>query len=228
MPPACLPTCCSALPRRPCRNSALQRPSGWLRKRKRLLASLAPTEEELFATTVDSNRRNMIRKAQKAGITAQEATAADLPAFEALLRATYERCGHHAAARKLAGSEVLATLGPIGQAGLLLAHTDAGEVMSGLFFLGNRHMMHYWLGASSYDHKNMGQNELLQYTAMCKAKALGTAQWDLCVYEPDKLPGHCRLQIWVQPHHRALLLLAEEARHLRADQQTAQSRFQIK
>lgn len=169
-------------------------------RKKTLFVDLAPSEDEIFAKSVDSDHRNRIRKAVKVGVVIEDLGPEEgLKHWEPWLRENYERFGM----KILTSSFLEETLRefaagtsekpqPNGEAAFIILANDPveGKPLSGLFALGNKHMIHYWLSASDKSlPANNPNNKLLSWEAIKKSKSLGSTYYDLCMYEPDRLPG---------------------------------------
>jgi len=174
-------------------------------RKKTLLVDLAPSEDDIFAQSVDSDHRNKIRKAAKGGVVIEDRGPEEgLRHWEPWLRETHERGGMKVlpkayledALREFAAG-THAKPQPNGEAAFIVLAHDPGadKPLSGLFAIGNKHMIHYWLGGSAEELPiNAHNNKLLHWEAIRKSKALGSAYYDLCMYEPDRLPGIARFK----------------------------------
>lgn len=92
--------------------------------------------------------------------------------------------------------DVLNYYGAKNKAFILIAYKN-GRPISGIFLVGNENYMHYYKGASSFEVKNEGQGELLQWEGIKLSKSLGIKYYDLCNLEKEKLPSIYRFKIGI-------------------------------
>lgn len=153
-----------------------------------LLIDLSQTEDEIWKNHIHSKRRNMIRKAMKFGITVKTFnTMEGFDDFWPILLA-HEKRLHNAHVDEAYFRRILRTYLPENKARIFMAY-EKGVPISGILLIGNAHMMHYWKGASVGSAPNLGQGELLQWEAIKWAKNNGSAFYDLCVVDKEKLPN---------------------------------------
>lgn len=155
--------------------------------------NLLNEEEEIWTKVLNGNRRNMIRRAQKEGIIVRIIGMDEFHKFDELntkLRVRFNLSvtpdGFH--------ESLMEHYGPKNQAAVLLAERE-GELLYGIFVLGNKNVMHYWHGAPAEDVKNLGQGELLQWEAIRFAREIGSSIYDLCVIEEERLPSIAKFKL---------------------------------
>jgi hypothetical protein len=154
---------------------------------------LTAAVEEIWRGSLDTNRRNMIRKAEKSGVEIVEGATEDLETYLGLARETAVRGGFHPPNGEYY-DEVLKAFSPAGQTRLLLARRE-GETLAGGLFLRQARRSYYWLGASTAEAGHYGQGEALQWAAIQWAKASGCETYDLVGIERDRLPHIARFKL---------------------------------
>lgn len=149
-----------------------------------LVNDLAREEEEIWSSSVDSKRRNMIRKAVRSGITV--ASGEDvLTDFQALYRDSLNRNG-------MAGlpegflKEMVGFTGDVRFIPFVAYNNDTPCGALGLVY--DKDYAIYWLGALSEDSPRLGQGELLQWEAIRFSRLRGCRYYDLCYIDRDRLP----------------------------------------
>jgi len=151
------------------------------------MVDLSLNEDDIFNKVIHSKRRNMIRKAQKEGITIKRYTDTEgLKEFWPILEQLHEKLKYYQVSFNYY-HKILLEYGPKEMAFVLIAYKN-DEAISGLFLLGNENYMHYYKGASLSEIKNEGQGELLQWEAIKLSKSLGSKYYDLCNLNKDELP----------------------------------------
>ena len=151
------------------------------------IISLQQDEDSIWHKVINSKRRNMIRKAMKNNV---EIEKVDCTRFEEYYRLTQKKvpCGHMKTKLREYYTGILKQYIPKRKAMILLAKVRSNYV-AGVIVLRNKHIAHYWLGASRKNVDNLGQGELLQWEAIRWAKRNGSGYYDLCVIEPERLPN---------------------------------------
>ncbi len=152
-----------------------------------LVVDLNMSTQQIFVQSIDGKRRNMIRKAEREGVSVFEGTPEHIHSFyEDLLRPTNAHAGLpiHPKAFYV---KVVNRLSRTGSLKLFLA--QKGErILAGVLVVLNSWFAHYWIGAKADNVENLGQGELLQWHAIQYAKRYGSRYYDLCGYEPERLP----------------------------------------
>ena len=151
------------------------------------LINLNGSENELLGNTIHAKRRNMIRKAEKSGITIEKYGDEGLPKYFDLMHDMHKKAGLKASPLNYY-KNILSAYYPTGNA-LLMISFYKEKPLAGVILVGNKNVMHYWQGASRSEVPNFGQGELLQWEAIKLAKKRGTWYYDLCVIEPERLPN---------------------------------------
>jgi CelD/BcsL family acetyltransferase involved in cellulose biosynthesis len=141
---------------------------------------LTRTEEQLFAA-MDSACRRCIRKAEKVGLTIEEAT--DGAAFAAEY---YTQLGDVFAKQNLVPTysrqrveQLIAALQPEGMLLLLRALDAEGRCIGTSIFPGHGPMMYFWGGASWREHQHNRPNEAMLWYAMRYWQARGVRRFDM-------------------------------------------------
>jgi hypothetical protein len=148
---------------------------------------LDPLIQEIWEHSLDSSRRNKIRKAQQSEVVVESSDSlSNFDYFWPLLDQMHKKYGLYN--NYLYYKEIFEIYSPLGQAKIFLAKRN-NELLSGIFLVGNKRVMHYWKGASIPNVKNYGQGELLQWEAIIWAKSKGIFLYDLCIVERERLPS---------------------------------------
>jgi hypothetical protein len=150
------------------------------------LVNLSKSEKELFDNVIHSKRRNMIRKAEKSGITIKKFGTEGLPIYFNFIQQMYKKAGLKEPHLNYC-KEILNAYNKTGNALLMVAFQEE-QPLAGIIIVGNKNVMHYWQGASMNEVPNFGQGELLQWEAIKWAKKQEAQYYDLCVIEPERLP----------------------------------------
>ena len=150
-----------------------------------LILDLRLSEDEIWQNCIESKRRNMIRKAEKSGITIVQYDLNDVTQFYSWLKEVNDRYGLakfgieffqdlFATAVNISFTVLLAMLGE--------------EALSAVVLVNDKNYAIYWLGFTVEGSPNAGQGELLQWDAIKRAKNAGCRYYDLCTIEKDRLP----------------------------------------
>lgn len=159
-----------------------------------VVVDLRPGEDGILAAMKPKTRYN-VRLAAKKGVTVEEGTVADLPAWYELYRETsardriaihslpyYRGLFETAAARAAAGGAAPAVK-------LLLAKAG-GKLLAGNIVLFWRNAAVYLTGASSGEQRNLMPTYALQWEAIRLAKAAGCETYDLYGCPPAAEESH--------------------------------------
>jgi len=152
-----------------------------------LVIDLSMSLDHIFSRSVDAKRRNMIRKAQKSGVSIIDGNADDLEVFYREMIVENNKKNRIPVHPKRFYAEVFNKFSARGQANLLMAQKD-GEYLAGVLIVRNALFAHYWIGARRKDCDNIGQGEMLQWHAIQWAKKQGSRYYDLCGFEPARIP----------------------------------------
>jgi hypothetical protein len=145
------------------------------------------SENEIFNSVIHSKRRNMIRKAEKSGITIIKYGTEGLPIYYNILQRNQNQTGQNKNSLNFYQSLIGAYFST-GNALLMIAYLEE-QPLAGVIILGNKNVMHYWKGALMDGCPNLGQGELLQWESIKWAKSQSAKYYDLCVIEPERLPN---------------------------------------
>lgn len=157
------------------------------------IIDLNNSEKELFENVIHSKRRNMIRKAEKAGVIIEKYGTDGLPIYFKLMCDMHQKAGLKVNALNYY-EDVLNAYSEFGKAILMVAFYKE-KPLTGVIIAGNKNVMHYWLGASINGAPNFGQGELLQWESIRWAKMQGAKYYDLCVIQPECLPHIARFKM---------------------------------
>lgn len=154
---------------------------------------LTINEDDIFSKVIHSKRRNMIRKAEKSGITTKKFFSAEgLNYFWPMLDELHKKLGFTRLPKKYY-MDIINAYGLKKQACILVAFRNE-EPISGIFILGNKNYMLYYKGASGFGVKNEGQGELLQWEAIKLSKSLDIKCYDLGNLQKELLPSIYRFK----------------------------------
>ena len=157
------------------------------RIRETAMVDLSLDEDEIFTKVINSKRRNRIRKALKEGVVVESYFSTEgLRKFWPLLKQMHDKLGYNNLSFDYY-NKILNKYGYTKQSFVLVAYINY-EVVSGLFFVGNKNYMHCYKAASSYEHKDEGQGELLHWEAIKLSKSLEAKYYDLCGLNKNELP----------------------------------------
>jgi CelD/BcsL family acetyltransferase involved in cellulose biosynthesis len=154
---------------------------------------LAPELDEIWMKSVDSKRRNMVRKAEKSGVEVLSCGAEGLPEYLAMVEETVERAGFAAQPADYY-AKVIDALAPSDGARLYIARRD-GRSLAGGIFLRHGAYCYYWHGATARDAGNFGQSEMIQWEVIKWAKTVGCEVYDLVGIERERLPNVARFKL---------------------------------
>jgi hypothetical protein len=147
---------------------------------------LTGAEETIF-NRMDSVARRNIRKAEKSGVTIEEAHGEDFAVeFAAQLQDVYAKQGlvpNYGEARVRA---LIRHLEPAGQVLLLRARDPQGRCIATGIYPALHRTAYYWGGASWRDAQSLRPNELLHWTAMRRWRARGIATYNMVGNMPFK------------------------------------------
>ena len=159
---------------------------------------LEPPLDEIWSSSLNGNRRNMIRKAGKKGVEVRDLGLDGLDQYYDLVEQMAERAGLRLQPKSYY-LRILDTFGPRDQARLYLAFHDDVALAGGIF-LRYQKMCYYWVGATGSRSKNLGQGELLQWQVIQWAKEAGCRWYDLVGVERERLPHIARFKLGFTNH----------------------------
>ncbi|NOH01917.1 MAG: GNAT family N-acetyltransferase [Chloroflexi bacterium] len=144
------------------------------------------SEEERFSR-LHKDKRYKIRRAQKLGVTVEEAQKEDLPTYHNLVAETLIPAGVTPVPLDFLQA-VLTELGPLGKARFFLAKFEQ-NVVSGTIILYHRDTAYGWDIGWRREFANLSPNDLLTWEVTERACKDGCKNFDLLRIEPDRLPG---------------------------------------
>lgn len=169
------------------------------------LVDLERPKEAIWSESLDAKRRNMIRKAGRAGVAIRTGSGGLLAEYYPMLIETNTRAGINVLP-KVFYERVLEAYGPRDGACVLIAERG-GDVLAGVVLLRNDVFCHYWQGARHEGAGNLGQGELLQWEAIRWAKAQGCRYYDLTGIEEQRLPRIAAFKLGFSRHQVPFELL---------------------
>jgi hypothetical protein len=150
-----------------------------------LLVDLHDDEEKIWMESIDPKRRNMIRKAEKNGISIMEDDKSNLDVFFTVLKSANDRYGLKTFEQRY----FVDLFGLATNISFDILWAKTGEkVLAGIVIVRDKNFAIYWLGMTVEGAPNLGQGDLLQWFAIKKAKAAGCRYYDLCTIEKERLP----------------------------------------
>ena len=144
--------------------------------RNTVIIDLKPDLDDLLAAMKSKWRYN-IRLAKRRGVTVRPGTPADVAGFYGMYAETARRDGFLIRPRAYYEDVWLRFL-ETDQAELWLASVE-DEPVAGLMLFVFAGTAWYMYGASTGQHRHLMPNHLLQWTALCQAKARGCSRYDM-------------------------------------------------
>jgi lipid II:glycine glycyltransferase (peptidoglycan interpeptide bridge formation enzyme) len=151
------------------------------------IVDLAVPEEIIWESQIHKTNKYKIRKAQRNKVEVKSYGVEGFELYEPMMKEMEIKAGLDPGPKSFY-NKILEAYFPKKQAVVLLAEKE-GEVISGVFLLGNKNVTHYWMGAMKHPYQNLGQTKLVQWEAIKWSKKNGCKFYDLCVIESDKLPN---------------------------------------
>jgi lipid II:glycine glycyltransferase (peptidoglycan interpeptide bridge formation enzyme) len=150
-----------------------------------MIVDLARDESAIWSGSVDSKRRNMIRKAMKSDVSVVHGKAI----MDDFLR-LYDDSARHNGLTPM-GREFLSELAG-GEEDLCFIPFVAyagGRPVGALGLIHDKDYAIYWLGATDRHAAGLGQGEMLQWEAIRYSRVSGCRYYDLCYADSERLPG---------------------------------------
>ena len=135
------------------------------------------TKSELILNNMDSKNRNMVRKAQKNGVTIVKKNINELEEFILMYNETMEKNG--ADDYYIFGENYFDSLNTMDNNAFVLYAIYEGNPISGSIMFYNDRYMHYHLSGSHTEYRNIPAGNLLLYEAACMAGEMGIKQFHL-------------------------------------------------
>lgn len=173
---------CFAIPLEGLSEKALQGQGGSF---STLVTDLRREEDEIWSSSIDSKRRNMIRKATRAGITVDSGHSVFGDFFRIYRTAAVNNGLKYLPEEFL--QEMLSLDGNV-RFVPYVAYSK-GKANSVLGLVHDKDYAIYWLGATDRNSESMGQGEMLQWEAMRYSRSRGCRYYDLCYIDRQRLPG---------------------------------------
>jgi hypothetical protein len=150
-----------------------------------MIVDLARDESAIWSGSVDSKRRNMVRKALKSGVTVAsgEAVMAD---FYRLYEEGARLNGLTPMSRDFL-TELEASGGDVQFIPYVAFKSD--RPVGALGLIHDKDYAIYWLGATDRQSPGLGQGEILQWEAIRYSRRGGCRYYDLCFVDRERLPG---------------------------------------
>jgi len=151
-----------------------------------LYIDLENDEDWLWQNTVDSKRRNMIRKARKNNISTEQVSEYNFDDFFKFYSSANKRYGLQSLEFDCLYDLFFSTTNINFRAAFVRYEN---QIISSSVIVSDKDYALYWLGLNGHDIPNLGQGELLQWEAILFAKNKGCKVYDLCYIEKDRLPS---------------------------------------
>ena len=154
---------------------------------------LEPSLEQIWTSSINGKRRNMIRKAQREGVEVKTGSVSDLDIYYSIVREMSQRTGLKMQPMSYYQA-ILEHFGSRDQARLYIAY-HKGKALAGGIFLRYGAGCYYWVGATAHNVRNLGQGELIQWEVIQRAKEAGCKWYDLVGIERQRLPQIARFKL---------------------------------
>jgi CelD/BcsL family acetyltransferase involved in cellulose biosynthesis len=146
--------------------------------RSTVLIDLSPGEDAVWAS-FQGRARNMVRKAEKAGVVARTTNPTEtwVNYYYGMLRATFERQGR-AVPHPLSFYRALIGIAELGGARCVAAEIDGRMIAGGIFLMDGARML-YLSGTANADGMKLAGTSLLQWHAMREAITNNVTEYDM-------------------------------------------------
>jgi hypothetical protein len=151
-----------------------------------LLIDLDNELDNIWRYSINSKRRNMIRKALKNNIKVKLLDYRGMKEYYKMMIETNKRVGLKMNPKEFY-IEILKKYFKSNKAVCMIAFKN-GVSLSGVIIVRNRIFSVYWHGAGPQNRCNLGQSELLQWEAIKWSKSNGSKFYDLCYVDKKKQP----------------------------------------
>lgn len=150
--------------------------------------------EEALWRQLGTKTRNMVRKAQKAGVNVREGQSSDVVEYYRMVESTFARVGYAGTLPSSFYHKVIDTLQPAGMARMVVAEHE-GKMIAGVILLCYKKTIYYWHAASLAESWNLAPNDLLQWEIIKWACSKGYNSYDMLVVEPQRWPGVAKFKL---------------------------------
>jgi hypothetical protein len=149
-----------------------------------LVVDLEQNEDEIWSGSINSKRRNMIRKSLRMGAKALMGVEL-LSDFYALYSESNIILGFEGLPR-IFFQELIEESTNVHFVPFVAYYNDYPMATLGLIY--DKDYALYWLGATKHNSENLGQGDLLQWEAIRYSRDNGCKYYDLCYIEKERLP----------------------------------------
>jgi hypothetical protein len=149
-----------------------------------LIVDLGRDVEALWAESIDSKRRNMIRKAEKAGVNVLVNPSGKMHEFYEYYESFNQTHGLKSLPFEFFND--LSQLQNIRFDFLWAVQNDTVLAITVIVY--DKNYSSYWLGINPSSAQSLGQGELLQWEAIRRMKEHGCKYYDMCYIEKERLP----------------------------------------
>lgn len=151
-----------------------------------LWIDLTQDEESIWKNSVDSKRRNMIRKAEKNGLVSESVTQKNFPEFYSFYHQANTRYGLQSLPEECL-YDIFYTMPNVRVYPRTIWYE--ASIISANVMVYDKDYALYWLGLNATPSPNLGQGEWLQWEAIRHARESGCRIYDLCFIDKVKLPS---------------------------------------
>lgn len=153
---------------------------GWLQEQPKTFVLEVGSDEDALWKNMEGRGRNMVRKAQKKGVTIRPlgGTAGDVELFYDMLKGTFAKSGVMPPHPKRFYESLVQKLMPANMLQFLAAEFEGKTVAMGLF-PHNQREIHYLSGTSLPEANKVAANNLIQWEVIRFASSKGIATYDL-------------------------------------------------
>ncbi|MBD3182834.1 peptidoglycan bridge formation glycyltransferase FemA/FemB family protein [Candidatus Poribacteria bacterium] len=149
--------------------------------------------EDIWTKSINSKKRNMIRKAQKNQVTVEFGGLEKLDAYYSIMQQMTEQTGVKFQIKEYY-RRIMEAFAHKDMARIYLSKY-MGKYLSGGIFLKYKQICYHWHGATGSGIRNMGQGELIQWHIIQWAKESGCRWYDLVGVEREKMPTLARFKM---------------------------------
>jgi len=150
-----------------------------------LVTDLRREEGEIWASSIDSKRRNMIRKAVRSGVSV--VSGEEVLGDFCRLYSNTARNNRLKFLPEEFMKEMISLAGNVRFVPLVAYY--GGKPCGALGLIHDKDYSIYWLGATERESEGMGQGEMLQWEAIRYSRNRGCRFYDLCYINKERLPG---------------------------------------
>ncbi len=151
------------------------------------------SEDAIFDNCLSANKRSRIRRAMRKGVCVK---MGGIEYFEEFYKTFIAMKGKTGLTKypKEYYQKIIEHYSHTNKCKIFLSEINH-TLLSGIVTIGNKYLIHYWLGGMLDINKNLYQNDYIHWEAIKWAKESGSRYYDLCVVEPERLPNIARFKL---------------------------------